>query len=88
MRLLEAVGRPALPHAAYGVAFDGANIWIAKYGSDNMTKLRASDGALLATAGIPVEVPNPNGGTMNTACHLKRRFQPALGSVESTGPRL
>ena len=26
MRLLEAVGRPALPHAAYGVAFDGAKV--------------------------------------------------------------
>ena len=28
-----------------GVAFDGANIWVANLGDDNVTKLRASDGA-------------------------------------------
>ena len=28
-----------------GIAFDGANIWVANYGSNNVTKLRASDGA-------------------------------------------
>ena len=34
---------------AYGVAFDGANIWVANNGSNNVTKLRASDGALQGT---------------------------------------
>lgn len=32
-----------------GVAFDGTNIWVANYGSNNVTKLRASDGANLGT---------------------------------------
>ncbi len=32
-----------------GVAFDGANIWVANRGSNNVTKLRASDGTLLGT---------------------------------------
>ena len=32
-----------------GVAFDGANIWVANFNSNNVTKLRASDGALLGT---------------------------------------
>ena len=35
--------------APSGVAFDGANIWVANNGSDNVTKLRASDGATLGT---------------------------------------
>jgi DNA-binding beta-propeller fold protein YncE len=29
--------------------FDGANIWVANSGSNNVTKLRASDGTLLGT---------------------------------------
>jgi hypothetical protein len=38
----------------WGVAFDGANIWVTNHGSNSVTKLRASDGALLGTftAGI------------------------------------
>jgi hypothetical protein len=32
-----------------GVVFDGANIWTINSGSDNVTKLRASDGALQGT---------------------------------------
>ncbi|MFL6228906.1 MAG: YncE family protein, partial [Pyrinomonadaceae bacterium] len=39
-----------------GVAFDGANIWVANQDSNNVMKLRASDGALLGT--FPVGV-NP-----------------------------
>jgi DNA-binding beta-propeller fold protein YncE len=31
------------------VAFDGANIWVANRNSSNVTKLRASDGALSGT---------------------------------------
>src|SRR5436190_9978940 len=33
----------------YGLAFDGANIWAADFNGDTVTKLRASDGALLGT---------------------------------------
>ena len=34
------------------VAFDGANIWVANFGSSNVTKLRASDGADLGTFAV------------------------------------
>jgi DNA-binding beta-propeller fold protein YncE len=33
----------------YGVACDGANIWVANGTADTVTKLRASDGATLGT---------------------------------------
>ena len=42
----------------WGIAFDGINIWVTNYGSNNVTKLRASDGANLGT--FPVG-PNPRG---------------------------
>ena len=42
--------RWAVVHA--GIAFDGANIWVANYGSNNVTKLRASDGAILGTYAV------------------------------------
>jgi DNA-binding beta-propeller fold protein YncE len=29
------------------IAFDGANIWVVNSGTNNVTKLRSSDGALL-----------------------------------------
>jgi hypothetical protein len=45
----------SMPDAA---AFDGANIWVASGGSNNVTKLRASDGTVLGT--FPVGV-NPTG---------------------------
>ncbi len=35
-----------------GVAFDGASIWVANAASNNVTKLRASDGALLGTFAV------------------------------------
>jgi DNA-binding beta-propeller fold protein YncE len=36
----------------YGVAFDGANIWVANSGSDTVTKLRASDGEVQGTFNV------------------------------------
>ncbi len=36
----------------FGVAFDGANIWVANRDSNNVTKLRASDGALQGTFAV------------------------------------
>jgi DNA-binding beta-propeller fold protein YncE len=33
----------------YALAFDGANIWVANYDSNNVTVLRASDGTNLGT---------------------------------------
>ena len=35
-----------------GIAFDGANIWVANHGSNNVSKLRASDGAVLGTYAV------------------------------------
>jgi len=35
-----------------GVAFDGANIWVANSGSNNVMKLRASDGVLQGTFAV------------------------------------
>ena len=35
-----------------GLAFDGANIWVANAYDDTVTKLRASDGALLGTFAV------------------------------------
>jgi DNA-binding beta-propeller fold protein YncE len=32
-----------------GVAFDGANIWVANYDGNNVTKLQAATGALVGT---------------------------------------
>jgi DNA-binding beta-propeller fold protein YncE len=34
------------------MAFDGANIWVANNGSNNVMKLRASDGAVLGTYAV------------------------------------
>src|SRR5271166_244832 len=36
----------------FGVAFDGANIWVANSGSNSVTKLRASDGANLGNFSV------------------------------------
>jgi DNA-binding beta-propeller fold protein YncE len=49
---------PAGPNPV-GVAFDGANIWIANYGASRVTKVRANDGAALgafATGNAPAGV--------------------------------
>jgi DNA-binding beta-propeller fold protein YncE len=35
-----------------GIAFDGANIWVTNWTSNNVTKLRASDGAILGTFAV------------------------------------
>ena len=48
----------AVGNGPQGVAFDGANIWVANYGSNNVTKLRASDGATLGTFSVGT---SPNG---------------------------
>jgi len=41
-----------------GIAFDGANMWVSNYNSNNVAKLRATDGATIAT--VPVG-KNPHG---------------------------
>jgi DNA-binding beta-propeller fold protein YncE len=39
----------AVGSSPYGIAFDGANIWVANTDSNNVTKLRAGDGTVLGT---------------------------------------
>jgi DNA-binding beta-propeller fold protein YncE len=41
-----------------GLAFDGANIWVANINSHNIMKLRASDGAVLGTFGLGTGGPS------------------------------
>jgi hypothetical protein len=36
----------------FGIAFDGANIWVANGGTNTVEKLRANDGAVLGTFGV------------------------------------
>jgi hypothetical protein len=43
-------GRVPLASPTFGVAFDGANVWVTN--AESVTKLRASDGALLGTFNI------------------------------------
>jgi len=38
--------------APTGATFDGANIWVANSGNDSVTKIRASDGAVLGTFAV------------------------------------
>ena len=64
-------------NAPTGVAFDGANIWVANGSSASVTKLRASDGANLGTVtagdgpigvafdGANIWVSNINSGTVS-----------------------
>jgi hypothetical protein len=52
------VGDFAVGTSPTGVAFDGANIWVANNVSNNVTKLRASDGANLGTFAVG---PQPAG---------------------------
>src|SRR5208283_424430 len=56
--LLQVLATPAPANAAcagatlYGIAFDGANIWVANSGSNTVTKIRASDGSLVGTYAV------------------------------------
>ena len=70
-----------------GIAFDGANIWVTNCGSNNVTKLRASDGAVLGTyavgtspAGIAFDGANiwvANSGSNNVM-----KLRPSDGAAE------
>jgi hypothetical protein len=42
----------AVGSGPFGVAFDGASIWVANGNSGSVTKLRASDGAVLGTFSV------------------------------------
>ncbi|MFC1971050.1 YncE family protein [Chloroflexota bacterium] len=46
------LGTYAVGSVPYGICFDGANIWVANYGSNDVTKLQASDGSVLGTYAV------------------------------------
>ena len=56
--LLQILATPAPANAAcagaslYGIAFDGANIWVANSGGNTVTKIRASDGSPVGTYAV------------------------------------
>ena len=76
------------------IAFDGANVWIANQNSNNVTELRASDGATMGTFqvgagpnGIAFDGSNlwvVNGGD-NTLTKLSSSNGSTLGSFPLTG---
>ena len=46
------VGTYAVGDGPFGIAFDGANIWVANNLSDNVTKLNAATGAVVGTYSV------------------------------------
>ena len=68
-----------MPGFVYGIAFDGANIWVSNSESNSVSKLRASDGSIVGTYSVganPLElafdgtniwVAN-NGATPSASC--------------------
>ena len=78
----------------YGVAFDGASIWVCNNGNNNVTKLRGSDGKVLGTFTVGTQ-PNAlafdgtniwvaNGGT-NNVTKLRASDGTTLGTFKSSG---
>jgi DNA-binding beta-propeller fold protein YncE len=84
---------PAGPNPV-GVAFDGANIWIANYGASTVTKLRASDGQPLgsfhsgnAAAGVTFDGADiwVTNSTDNTVSKLRASDGKLLGTFPLPG---
>src|SRR3972149_11818578 len=75
-------------HAFRG-AFDGANIWIAKYWSNTVTKLRASDGAVegtfaVGTGPVGVAFDGANIWVANSVSNNVTKLRARDGAVEGT----
>jgi DNA-binding beta-propeller fold protein YncE len=82
----------------WGIAFDGANIWVTSWDANSVTKLRASDGANLGTitlgggpegiafdgANIWVANSNVTGGTVTK---LRASDGASLGTFNTAGIR-
>lgn len=72
-----------------GVAFDGTNVWVANYGSNTVTKINASTGAVIGTYGVGV---NPRGvaydgfriWVANSGSNTVTQIVPATGVVALT----
>src|SRR5579863_8006461 len=81
---------PAGPNPV-GVAFDGANIWIANYGASTVTKVRANDGAALgafATGNAPAGVTFDGASVWvtNSADNTVSKVRASDGKVLGTFP--
>jgi hypothetical protein len=79
------VGRD--PH---GIAYDGANIWVANLQGNSVTKIRPSDGATLGT--YPLSVPygiaydGANIWVSDNAAGTVRKIRPSDGAILATVP--
>ena len=79
------------PRGTWGIAFDGANIWVTNQNSNSVTKLRANDGAVLGQFGVggnPVGVAFDganiwvaNGGSSNVT-----KLRASDGALQGTFP--
>ena len=80
-------GTFAVGSQCYGVAFDGANVWVTSYNNSNVTKLRASDGALQGTFtvgnqpyGVAFDGRNLGGESKHQQCQQAAGVSVKLGS--------
>src|SRR5882762_5014438 len=53
------IGDFAVGHSPSGIAFDGHSVWITNTASNDVTKLRASDGLVLGTFSVGIAGTNP-----------------------------
>ena len=66
----------------FGVAFDGASIWVTNGGTNKVTKVRASDGTLLGAFPVDFVMASTDYGTYAVK-GLSQRTPPALRLVMS-----
>lgn len=81
----------AVGKVPYGVAFDGANIWVANSYSNNLMKLQPSDGTILgtfATVSYPffMAFDGANMWVSNSGDNTVSRMRPSDGKILGTFP--
>lgn len=73
-----------------GIAFDGENLWVANVGGNAITKLRPSDGTILATYAVPdpyvIAYDGANLWTTDCNGHAVTKIRPTDGSVLGSFP--
>ncbi len=74
-----------------GIAFDGANIWVANFGDGTVTKLQANDGTVLGTytigAGVEpfgITFDGANIWVSNVAAATVTKLQASTGAILGT----
>ncbi len=81
----------AVDSSPWGLAFDGANIWVANYGSHNVNKLRPSDGSVMGTYTVgnwPIAIAfdGANIWVVNNSSNNVMKLDPNTGAVLVTSP--